>query len=232
MAGRPKRSLLELEVLLAAEAQWEKILQGLRQGIRSADNSLPDLGPIVAKWPASKPISNTETRLAYEKNRLVWLNDDIEKAVCAPPRDFPPEPEHWRALSKRYTTASEIRSVCEQSAILRWVNDETAIIAIYNIPPRGWIKSKIQSIRERYQDTGALWQEFGSSLYRHAGRFCAAKKDARYPRSKKRKSSEGKRAKHLARVLAGFTILPPNRSGSTAVDILRKVSRGKIPHRA
>jgi hypothetical protein len=62
-------------------------------------------------------------------------------------------------------------------------------------------------------------------LYLGAKQFCRAKRDARYPRSN-RKSSEGKRAEYLARVMAGLSLPKPMRP-ATAVDLLRKMKHDK-----
>jgi hypothetical protein len=62
-------------------------------------------------------------------------------------------------------------------------------------------------------------------LFDRARAFCRAKRDKRFPGSK-RPSSIDKRIEYLSRVMAGLTLSKPIRP-ATAVDILRKMKHGR-----
>jgi hypothetical protein len=125
MAGRPKRNPAVMQALIAHEFWWAVIFARIRFGMRDGDDSMPD-PKRATKWrylPKSKLWLNVETKRQFwakdwETNAKEIETDFDENVVTAEPRDLPPEPNVWRALTSLRTKPAELRRICKQSQYL------------------------------------------------------------------------------------------------------------------
>lgn len=116
----------------------------------------------------------------------------------------PPERHLWEALKRAHTPA-QVRRICSRSKL--------SLKSRFEFPSGGYIDWSFSPCPR--------------ALYEHAGEFCRAKLDSRYPCRDKRESGDYRRIEYLARVMAGLS-LPRPLAPSTAVELLRKMKHGKL----
>jgi len=111
----------------------------------------------------------------------------------------PHERHIWEAL-KRARTGAQVRRAYSRSKI--------------------WLKSRFELPSGSYYDLS--WSPYPMALYRHADKFCEAKRDVRYPGRDQRRTGDYRRIEFLARVMAGLSLSKPI-SPSYSLEVFRKM---------
>ncbi len=247
LRGRPM--LANVEELLYYEHVWTQTFQGLRDGSSETQEDVPGgygatmlirstrpeqerlqvfkPGKKLREFRADKilfrifgdeprefwaheiPAKRQEwqDRVRKEEQEFNALETGQEKASVRYPK-IPGEPHLWEAL-KRARSAAEVRRICSRSK--HWLKWER----------QGKWKDSTGRERHWYRQSPCACPK---ALHDHAGEFCRALRDDRYPGGGKqnRPSSDNKRIEYLARVMAGLSLLRPI-SPATADDLLRKM---------
>ncbi len=238
-AVRDKRNIAELTELLIQEEAWVMTFVGMRDGASETEAELPggrgSAMLIKSKQesgrrrlrkllPGKSANAGPATTIDISLPRFATAPDDIQgwqERVEQEERDFDALVTGDKAVKVKYAarpaernlfdsllrakTAAQVRRLCSRS--------------------RDWLKYHFDLPGGR-----GFFFELPSacprSLYEHAGEFCRAKLDPRYPDLDRRASGDYRRIEYLARVMAGLSLVKPI-SPSYAVELLRKMKHAR-----
>lgn len=230
---RAGRKIADAEELLIQEEAWVSTFVGLRDGVPECDWEVPGgYGPAMlikskredgrrrlqvlrpGKTANSNPTKTVDIslpRFATEPSDIHNWHERVEqkesdfddfvkgkKAVKVKYAAKPAERHLFDALM-RAKTAAQVRRICRRSEI--------------------WLKYRWEFGGDHFFESPSACPRV---LYERAEDFCQGKLDPRYPALDKRPSGDYRRIEHLARVMAGASLVK-SIAPSYAVELLRKM---------